>query len=676
MVETPAMHLPFLTIRARCQKLSGFVREAWRVLEPNQPYVHNWHIDAVCLPGGTLIETEAGPQRIDLLVSTQWAGRVLSFNHKLGRTEWRAIAKHMKSPRGHPIAFNTLSGLRFSATGNHPVFVVGRGYVRADQVKIGDRLVELQALCGGVQAEAVDKRNVLQSGVPLRAPESRHARREGHTLRLPCGGTQAPAGGDRRTVEGIVASIERDVRLSGDLYNLEVEGNNNYFANGVLLHNCDHLEAITVGRINRLLINVPPGTMKSMLVSVLWPAWEWGPMGLRSMRFLTTSFAEGNVKRDTRKHRDLTISDWYQALWPEVRLTRTGEMSFANADTGTREGVAFASLTSRRGDRLIIDDPHSTETAESETERANTTRLFREGATNRLNNQEKSAIVVVMQRLHEQDVSGTIKRYGMEYVHLMLPMEFEVDRACETTIGFRDPRTDEGELLDPVRFGRKVVDDLKRDMGAYAYAGQYQQRPAPRDGGLFKRAWFELVRALPGNVVRRVRSWDLAATVPKPGRDPDFTAGLLMSKSADGIYYIEGVIRLRDSSMNVEHTIKNTAAADGVGVTVTLPQDPGQAGKAQAANLVKLLAGYPVKIISPTGDKSTRARPAEAQAEAGNIKILATGDPIRDAWIEPFLAEITTFPAAAHDDQVDVLSDAFNQLALGHGPATVTTRRM
>jgi hypothetical protein len=195
---------------------------------------------------------------------------------------------------------------------------------------------------------------------------------------------------------------------------------------------CAHLEAVTDGRINRLLINVPPGSSKSLIVSVMWPAWEWGPCGRRSLRYLATAFNEGPVKRDTRKCRDLIASEWYQRLWPEVRLTRTAETSFANSATGTREGVPFGSLTSQRGDRLIIDDPHSTETAESDTERLNTTRKFREGAVNRLNDQEKSAIVVIMQRLHEQDISGVIISLGMDYVHLMLPMEFDPTRSCET----------------------------------------------------------------------------------------------------------------------------------------------------------------------------------------------------------------------------------------------------
>ncbi|WP_338128952.1 phage terminase large subunit [Bradyrhizobium brasilense] len=422
---------------------------------------------------------------------------------------------------------------------------------------------------------------------------------------------------------------------------------------------CEHLEAITAGRINRFLANVIPGSSKSMAVSVMWQAWEWGPKGLRSMRYLTTAFNDGPVKRDTRKCRDLILSTWYQALWPEVELTRTGETSFANSSTGTREGVAFGSLTSQRGDRLVIDDPHSTETAESETERNNTTRKFREGALNRLNDQERSAIVVIMQRLHEDDISGVILKLKMGYVHLMLPMEFEPERRCTTSIGFTDPRTADGELLDPVRFSRDTVDNLKRDTTQYAYSGQYQQRPSPREGGMFKRHWFEFVPAAPA-ATRWCRGWDLAASKKKPqtASGPAYTAGVRLGVAA-GVYYIGHSVRERASPAEVDALIKNTATQDGTAVRISIPQDPGQAAKGQVLAFAKLLAGFDVRFSVESGDKTMRALPVSAQAEVGNVKIIKTGDPARDAWIEPLLDELGIFPAGTFKDQADALSRAF-----------------
>jgi phage terminase large subunit-like protein len=188
----------------------------------------------------------------------------------------------------------------------------------------------------------------------------------------------------------------------------------------------------------------------------------------------------------------LLQSDFYQRHWPHVELTRAGELSFENSLTGTRDGVAFGSLTSRRGDRLILDDPHSVEKAESSLDRERATRRFREGAVNRLNDQAKSAIVVIMQRLHEADISGIIQEYMPDYTQLVLPMEYESGRHCETSIGFSDPRRSDGELLFAERWPREEVDKLKRDMEKFAWAGQYQQRPAPRGGGLFAYNGWEL----------------------------------------------------------------------------------------------------------------------------------------------------------------------------------------
>jgi len=246
----------------------------------------------------------------------------------------------------------------------------------------------------------------------------------------------------------------------------------------------EHLEAITRGELTRLLVNIPPGAMKSLMISCFWPAWEWGPKGLAHFRYIATSFALDAVTRDSRRMRDIVTSDWFRAHWPEVELIRFGEMSYENTMKGWREAAAFGSLTSKRADRLIIDDPHSVKTAESAADRKKAGFLFREAAINRLNNQMESAIVVVMQRLHEDDVSGVILDNNMGFTHLCLPMEYEPERKCETPWG-EDIRTEDKELLAPDRFPPSAVAELKNSMTAYSWAGQYQQRPMPRGGGMF-----------------------------------------------------------------------------------------------------------------------------------------------------------------------------------------------
>ncbi|WP_448952143.1 phage terminase large subunit [Labrys neptuniae] len=422
---------------------------------------------------------------------------------------------------------------------------------------------------------------------------------------------------------------------------------------------CDHLEAITFGRLHPwIIINVPPGSSKSMIVSVLWQAWEWGPCGMRAMRFLTSSFDMVNVTRDTRKTRDLVLSEWYQQLWPEVRLTRTGETSFANDNTGSREGIAFKSITGKRGDRWCIDDPHSVVGAESATDREKAVRNFLEGGLNRVNDQVKSAIVVVMQRLHEGDLTGALLSRQLGFIHLMIPMEFEPERRCETPLPWHDPRTYDGELMDPVRMPRGAVDKLK-NISQFSWAGQYQQRPTAREGGMFKRAWFEgqIIDAAPAHT-QWVRHWDLAAT---KGGNGARTAGVKMGRSPDGRFIVGHVVKDRLDGAGVRRLIKTTAEVDGTFVPISLPQDPGQAGKVQAADLVAMLAGYTVTAEPETGDKATRADPFAAQCAVGNVLL------VRGEWNESYIDELCLFPGGTIKDQVDGSSGAFGWLVKNPG---------
>lgn len=420
---------------------------------------------------------------------------------------------------------------------------------------------------------------------------------------------------------------------------------------------CDLLERVTSGQINRLLINVPPGSSKSMMVSVLWPAWEWS-MGLTHLKYLNTSFNDEPVDRDCRKARDLILSEKYQALWPEVRLTRKAETSYANDNHGTREGSAFGSLTSKRADRLIIDDPHSVKTAESDEMRRETVRLFLEGALNRLNDQERSAIVIVMQRLHQGDISGTILSKKMPYVHLCLPMEFEPAKRCRVAIGgevvFEDPRTYEGEPLDHHRFPRSVLDQMISDTTDFTWAGQYQQRPAPRGGGMFKRDKLLIVESVPAGA-RRVRGWDIAGSTRKTS---PFTAGVLLAK-VGGMIYVEDVKRERAEIEVAEQLIVDTAINDTIAVLQSLPQDPGQAGKSQKRQLSGRLGGLAFVFSTETGAKADRAIPIASQANAGNVRL------VRADWNAEFLDEVCTFPASTFKDQVDALSRAYDEFTKG-----------
>ena len=272
---------------------------------------------------------------------------------------------------------------------------------------------------------------------------------------------------------------------------------------------CAHLEAITDGvRIdgkpyNRLLANIPPGMMKSMLVSVFWPAWEWGPRNKPWLRIIAVSHKlEGVADRDSLRMRRLITSDWYRSMWGDRVILTTDQNQrnrYENTAGGWRHATASGSVTGLRGDRVIIDDPHSVDGANSDAERQSVGTWFREAVPTRLNNPRKSAIVVIMQRLHEADVSGLILEgdrpgassdFGYDYI--MLPMRFDPARKCVTKLGYADPRTERDELLFPERFPLWVVERDERILGPYAVAGQFQQTPVPRGGGIILDAWWQL----------------------------------------------------------------------------------------------------------------------------------------------------------------------------------------
>ena len=414
---------------------------------------------------------------------------------------------------------------------------------------------------------------------------------------------------------------------------------------------CDHLEAVHYGQIKRLLMNVPPGSMKSLLVGVMFPAWEWGPRGRPETRYLGTAHKQDLAVRDNMKCRRLITSGWYQSLW-SVELTgdQNAKTKFENSKTGFREAMAFTSMTGARGDRVLLDDPHSVDDANSSAylEAANTT--FREALPSRVNNND-SAIIIIMQRLHENDVSAHALELG--YDHLVIPMRYEGESRSKTALGWTDPRTQHGELMFPERFSEQQVVELEDSLLEYATAGQLQQRPSPRAGGLIKPERIEIVDALPAKARRFTRGWDLAATKDAG----DATAGVKLT-IIDGVTYIIDLTHARGTADEVENLLVSTSQLDGNDTTQSIPQDPGQAGKSQASYLSKKLAGVTFEFTTESGDKAVRASPVIAQINAGNVKM------VRAPWNQAFIEEMKLFPKGKYDDRIDGLSRAYNKHAL------------
>lgn len=414
---------------------------------------------------------------------------------------------------------------------------------------------------------------------------------------------------------------------------------------------CEHLTAVTRGEINRLLMNVPPGMMKSLSTGVFWPAWEWGPGALPELRYIGSSYSEAYATRDNRRMRDLVQSGWYRTRWPDVELTRVGEKSFSNTRTGSREGVPFTRLTGGRGHRVIVDDPHSTEAAESDADRKRAVRIFRESLPTRLVDPETSAIVVIMQRLHVGDVSGEILAGDHGYEHLMLPMEYEPARRCVTSIGFEDPRTGEGELLFPERFSRSVVERDKAILGSYAAAGQFQQRPAPRGGGVVKEAWLSNRWRVRGEAPELiVQSWDCAS---KPQERNDPSACLTVAKFPDHYeawHYEAG----RREFPDLVRRARDLAADWKPHAILIEDKDAGQ----QLVQQLTRDTNLPVIPCNPGSlDKVTRLEAETPVLEAGQLWL-----PDDAPWVAAFVAELTNIPVAPHDESGDTLSQALRWL--------------
>lgn len=422
------------------------------------------------------------------------------------------------------------------------------------------------------------------------------------------------------------------------------------------------LEAVTSGQIRRLLLNVPPGFMKSMSTNVFWPSWEWGPKNRPEMRYVSGSYSEQLTIRDNRRTRNLITSDLYQRLWGDrfhLTADQNAKVRFDNNATGFKIATSVGGLgAGERGDRFIIDDPHNTKDGESDAKRNEAIQWFTEVVPTRINDPELSAIIVIMQRVHEQDVSGLILAKELGYDHLCIPMEFETDHPHKSTVFFfTDPRTEDGELAWPERFTERHLEkDLKPTLrawgGSYAEAGQLQQRPAPRGGGMFKKDNWKFVDQAPAVVRARARGWDFASTKNAGA----FTAGCKGSiapppgcKQGTAIY-IEDVTRGQWGVHECEKEFLATTENDGKKVGVDIPQDPGQSGKWQKTYLLGQVNGYDARATPESGSKEDRAKPLEAQQEAGNVYL------VRGPWNDAFIAEAAMFPNGQFKDQIDAAS--------------------
>ena len=412
---------------------------------------------------------------------------------------------------------------------------------------------------------------------------------------------------------------------------------------------CEHLDAVSRGEIRRIVMNVPPGSMKSLLTGVIWPAWEW--ISRPELRYVGTAHSQELAVRDNMKCRRLIQSAWYQERWP-ITLTsdQNAKTKYENDKTGSRQATSFQGITGYRGDRVILDDPHSVDDANSPVKLAADITLFREAMPSRVNN-EDSAIVIIMQRLNEADISAVALDLG--YDHLCIPMRYEQGRSKWVT-GAGDPRVTDGELMFPERFSETQVCELERTMGSYAVAGQLQQRPSPRGGGIIKTAWFGSYQQPPALEWRAI----YVDTAQKTGQENDYSVFQCWGRSVTGQAVLldlhRGKWEAPDLLTEARAFWLKHKAAPGAPLRAMKVED-----KVSGTGLIQTLRreGVAVLPIQRNRDKISRAHDAAPFIESGNVLLPEWAD-----WLAAFMAEVSTFPSGANDDQLDPMFDAIAEV--------------
>lgn len=423
---------------------------------------------------------------------------------------------------------------------------------------------------------------------------------------------------------------------------------------------CEHLEAVVSGQIRNLLINMPPRMMKSLTVSVFFPAWLW--ITRPWTRFLYSSYSQDLATDHSLATRRVIESDWYQERWAD-RFAMAGDQNlktrFENDHRGARIATSVGgTATGKGGDIVVVDDPHNVLQAESDAIRESTLLWWDRTMSTRLNDPKHGAKIIVMQRVHERDLSGHVLAQG-GYEHLALPMEYEPTTHA-TGIGWRDPRTEPGELLAPGRFGPQQVADAKVRLGSYAYAGQHQQRPAPAAGGIVKRDWWRSYRAIPADMDDYLQSWDMTFRETDSG---SYVVGQVWGKRGAERYLLDQV-RARMDFPTAVQAVRN--------LTAKWPQATAKLveNKANGPAIVSSLRGQISGMIEvePEGGKIARANAVAPQIEAGNVYL---PDPTMAPWVGDYVEEFAAFPNGAHDDQVDATTQALVRWAPATQPSYV-----
>ena len=464
---------------------------------------------------------------------------------------------------------------------------------------------------------------------------------------------------------------------------------------------CMHLEAITDGRITNFLGNVPPGSTKSMLVNVFWPAWEWGPRNRPDLRYMSWSYDPRLTEDANDACRKVIESDVYQQFWGDrfqILKDTDAKSYYKNSRGGWRRSSSIkGGGTGYRADRLIWDDPISVKQADSKAALREATRWFARTLPTRVRNAAggiskvkvpfwvrevhglgleddpddggrkatASATVGIMQRLHPHDPSGIILRNpALGYEVLIIEMRFKGDqhkaRQLDTwrgsSIGYKDPRTRLGELADPIRFPEEAIAKLEAQLmsdgaGADAIAAQLDQWPIEGTGSLFKLEHLPVIEPHEAPAGFDWRGWDWAGGESAAA---DRTANARVRRGTDRRFYLMDTRAVRGGPAKVDDFVRQQHRDDPPHLQWSLPRDPGATSIHHNAYVTReLCPGRTVRSSREDGDKGHRAGPVASQAAHSNFII------VRHLGWEEARAELVDFPYGDHDDIVDAISRAF-----------------
>ena len=426
---------------------------------------------------------------------------------------------------------------------------------------------------------------------------------------------------------------------------------------------CEHLEAVSRGEIKRLIINMPFRMLKSSLVSQAFPAWEW--LNLPHLQYLTASYAKDVATRDAVASRRIIESDEYQKAWcHKYRMTSDQNVKtrYDNDKGGTRTiSSTDGAATGFGGNRILLDDPISAKEADSEVARATSIEFYRGTVATRLNDAQEDVIVLTHQRLNEGDLTGYLLAEETGWEHLILPMRYEPKHTVTTSIGFKDPRTVEGELLCPQRLNEDTVSKMETTLGSYHTAAQLQQRPNKRGGTIIHGEWFKRYLVLPKLSFRKI----FADTTQKTKEANDYSVFQCWGYGEGRIYLLDQIRgkweapELQRRAIDFWNKHKDLTDLHTTGQLRRMEIEDKSSGTGLIQG-IKEKGSIPIFAIQRDRDKYLRVLDGLPHIEAGLVWI-----PENAPFTADYIAEcegFTSNDSHAHDDQVDPTMDAIRDM--------------